>query len=306
MEYSKLPNPYDFANPVNDRKLFAGRASEIDEINYYLDHAKSASRAINLAIIGGRASGKTSILNMIQLGAERRGFCVIRVELDESDAESQLAFFGKVFDALVTAVCEQGAFEGIHGKTYETYRDMVDAYLIPDDKISCPFVFPMQYAKAMSQNNIGIPVSDAAFKRDIRIIQTTLSKPIVILLDECDVLGKSRVHIEKLRNIFMNAQGFMLALTGTEALFPLINDVFSPIIRQFKKINVKPFNKIRETRDCICKPLYNLGIGPLEILDTETLYEVSAIHDLSGGRPYEIQLICHLLFRRIQQGRSKS
>ena len=178
--------------------------------------------------------------------------------------------------------------------------------VIPDDKISCPFVFPMQYAKAMSQNNIGIPVSDAAFKRDIRIIQTTLSKPIVILLDECDVLGKSRVHIEKLRNIFMNAQGFMLALTGTEALFPLINDVFSPIIRQFKKINVKPFNKIRETRDCICKPLYNLGIGPLEILDTETLYEVSAIHDLSGGRPYEIQLICHLLFRRIQQGRSKT
>jgi hypothetical protein len=76
MDYSKLPNPYDFANPVNDPKIFAGRKTELEEINYYLDHAKYASRAINLAIIGDRASGKTSLLNMVQFGAEQRGFCV--------------------------------------------------------------------------------------------------------------------------------------------------------------------------------------------------------------------------------------
>src|SRR5215216_2866936 len=91
MDYSSLPNPYDFANPVNDPSLFAGRVSEMDEVKYYLNHAKTADRPINLAIIGDRASGKTSILNMIQYEAQRRGFCVVRVDLDETDGHSQLS-----------------------------------------------------------------------------------------------------------------------------------------------------------------------------------------------------------------------
>ena len=36
----------------------------------------------------------------------------------------------------------------------------------------------------------------------------------------------------------------------------------------------------------------------------ETFEDVQEIHELSGGRPYEIQLICHFLFRRIQEGRA--
>ncbi|MBV5342625.1 hypothetical protein JZU68_03085, partial [bacterium] len=127
MDYSSHPNPYDFANPVNDPNLFAGRKSTLDEIRYYLDYAKTASRPINLAIIGGRASGKTSILNMIQNESEHRKFCVARVDLDESDGQSQLIFFYKMFDAIITTACLQGAFEGIHGKTYDSYRTIVDA-----------------------------------------------------------------------------------------------------------------------------------------------------------------------------------
>jgi len=92
----------------------------------------------------------------------------------------------------------------------------------------------------------------------------------------------------------------MLVLTGTDVLFPLINEVFSPIIRQFKKINVVPFDEEDDTRDCVEKPLLSLEINPEELVKPET------IHDLSSGRPYEIQLICHLLFRRIQQGKSTS
>ena len=56
MDYTKLPNPYDFANPVMDPELFAGRTKEINDISYYLDHASRAARAINLAIMGERAS----------------------------------------------------------------------------------------------------------------------------------------------------------------------------------------------------------------------------------------------------------
>lgn len=303
MDFSKLHNPFDFANPVIDPKLFAGRKSELEDIEYYLNHAKSAPRAINLALIGDRASGKTSLLNMIEAGAKQRGFCTVRVDLDESDVETQLVFFLKLFDGIFTAACKDGAFGGIQGKTYDTYRSMIDAYEIPDDRTFCPFVFPMQYAKAMGNGNTTAPVSDV-YKDDISLIHAELKKPIAILVDECDVLTHSRVHLEKLRNIFMNISGFFLVFTGTGAFFPLINDVFSPIIRQFKKISVKPFESEKETKDCIEKPLRGLGIKTQELFDFETYREIESIHNLSGGRPYEIQLICHQLFRRVQTGKA--
>jgi hypothetical protein len=43
---STLPNPYDFANPVRDPALFAGRQEELSEIDYYLDQAHLASQPI--------------------------------------------------------------------------------------------------------------------------------------------------------------------------------------------------------------------------------------------------------------------
>ena len=164
MDYSKFYNPFDYANPVMDPKLFAGRKNELEEIEYYLNQAQLAPRAINLALIGDRASGKTSLLNMIEGGAKQRGFCTVRIDLDESDIETQLVLFLKLFDGILTTACKEGAFEGIHGKTFETYRNMIDANEIPDDKTFCAFIFPMQYAKAMHNKNFLTPVSDSGFK----------------------------------------------------------------------------------------------------------------------------------------------
>lgn len=48
-----------------------------------------------------------------------------------------------------------------------------------------------------------------------------------------------------------------------------------------------------------------IGLIPEDVFDFETYIEVNEIHDLSGGRPYEVQLICHMMFRRIQEKRAK-
>jgi len=60
-------NPYDFGKPVRDPRLFAGRQKELEEIDYYLELSKSAQPVFHhLALIGHRAAGKTSVLNMIE------------------------------------------------------------------------------------------------------------------------------------------------------------------------------------------------------------------------------------------------
>jgi hypothetical protein len=299
MDLSVFANPYDFANPVTHPDMFFGRSDEMAEIRYYLDHAKTADRPINIALLGDRAAGKTSILNMTEIEARARGCCTARIDLDEDDANSQMLFFYKVFDGIFSAACQLGAFGGLTGKTYSTYLATVSSLIVPEEQLFCPFLFPIQFALAMKSGNTRAPVSDHAVKHDLALIIGELKRPMVVLFDESNVLAQSRVLLEKIRNIFMNISGYMLVLTGTPDLFPIMDDVFSPIVRQFKKITVKQFVKDDETENCVRKPLQKFSI-PVEVSRSE----VRDIRELSGGRPYEIQLICHLLFRRIQTKRA--
>ena len=92
--------------------------------------------------------------------AIKEGLFTARLDLDEGDTEYQLYFFNKLFNSIFTKVCEAGHFGGLHGKTYDVYVDIVSSYSIPEDKLFCPFLFPLQYAKAMSINNPNAQVLD--------------------------------------------------------------------------------------------------------------------------------------------------
>lgn len=300
MKFTEFKNPYDFSNPVLDEELFIGRKNELKEIDYYLENAKKSKRPINIAILGPRASGKTSLLNITEIKAKKKDFCTIRIDLDEGDAKTQLGFFFKIFDGIFTSVCEKNVFGGLKGETYDTYLDMVNAYEIPKDKLFCPFLFPLQYAKAMNKRNYNVSLSDNSFKRDLDLIHKKISCPVIILFDEGNILAKSRILLEKIRNIFMNIPGYMLVFTGTSDLFPVMNEIFSPIVRQFKKINVGEFNDYEECEDCIVKPLEKAGLNLYQISNLIPEKSKKEIIDLSGKRPYEIQLISHFLFKRIQ------
>jgi hypothetical protein len=120
-----LANPYDFANPVSEERLFAGRRSELTDIKYYIDLAAKADRAINLALLGERASRKTSLLNRIPTLSAEKHLIPVRIDLDEGDTANNFALFLKIFNALLSRACEAGAFGGLNAPTFQASLEMV-------------------------------------------------------------------------------------------------------------------------------------------------------------------------------------
>jgi Cdc6-like AAA superfamily ATPase len=233
----ELPNPYDFANPVHDARLFFGRTEEVADISYYLNHAQKTKHPIHLAFVGARASGKTSFLNIAELEARRKDFCTVRINLNEGDVETELGFFRKLFHSVLMAAFNCGAFGGKNGKSYFSYLDLVSTYEVTDTE-NLPLVFAYQLSRALKSQNKDLHVADDILAEDLKSISEEVRKPIVVLFDECNVLRANRVILEKLRNIFMNMSGYMLVFAATDDFFPMMDEVFSPIMRQFKKVEI--------------------------------------------------------------------
>ena len=101
--------------------------------------------------------------------------------------------------------------------------------------------------------------------------------------------------LQMFRNIFQRIDSVALILAGTEAIFPRISDVFSPIPRQFHRIDVEAFGSWADTWLLVCAPLDDMTMHP----SIETARE---LHDLCGGDPAELQLYCHHMYTEIESG----
>lgn len=291
-------NPYDFINPIREPKLFAGRQEQLKEIDYYLELARSkAPKYTHLALIGERASGKTSLLNMIEHKANEKGFLSVKIPLNKETSTSDVLFFKEVLDGIMTKGAEKGMYGGIKGKTYRSFRRLIDNL---DIKVNIPLYFGTAYiGLKKKEHEAGIP--QHVLIHDLKELSKEAKKrgiaTIVLLFDECDLLAQNETLLQKIRNAFMEVEGYVLAFSGTERMFPALSDVFSPIPRFFKRINVENFN-FKETEECILKPLTE---EESKILDRRSIGE---IHWLTGGLPYEVNLIAHYMYRRHQERKS--
>lgn len=292
-----LINPYDFAKPVTRPDRFAGRETELADVRYYLKLAKNTPEPMNLAVIGDRASGKTSMLNIIDIESKEMGLITARINLNSADADP-INFFWKLYDALIDSYSTAGYLFKPGSDEEITYRRIIDSLDPEADSPNFPLRFPGHYALAVKG---GRQISEVKLQRDLTYIYELTKAPCILIFDECNVMAQNRVILEMLRNIFMNISGYMTVLTGTPSFFPLLDEVFSPIIRQFKKINIQPFKESDDTRQCVINPLRSLSLNPAKLVSGVALYD---IHTISQGRPYEIQLLCHFMFRRLQDQRA--
>lgn len=293
-------NPYDFINPVKDPKLFAGRHKELEDIGYYLELSKSKRpQYANLALIGQRASGKTSLLNMIKSMSDEKGFLAIKIDLNNEIVEDDTIFFKEIFDGIMTEGAEKEMYGGLSSKIYSGFRRLIDTF---DFNVEIPLLFGTAYVGRRKGNrNAGIPPH--ILVHDLKEVhKEAMNKgipTIVLLFDECDLLANNQTLLQKIRNAFMEVDGYILVFSGTERMFPAMDEVFSPIPRFFKRIDVKNFENLEETKECVLKPLEE---EEKKKVDTGGLQE---LHRLSNGMPYEVKLISHFMYRRFKETKTE-
>lgn len=300
MEENYKYNPYDFINPIRDPELFAGRHEELKEIEYYLNLSKSKKpKFFHLALVGPRSVGKTSLLNMIEHKANKLGLLTVKIPLNMEMVKNDILFFKEVFDGILTKGAEKGMYGGLNDKVYKAFRKVIDTL---DIKTGIPFLFGTVYVglKKKEQDIAGIPqhVLIHDFKKMYSEAKNKKIQTIVLLFDECDLLAQNEVVLQKIRNAFMEIEGYVLSFSGSEKMFPAISDVFSPIPRFFKRINVENFKDIGETEECLLKPLDD---EEKEAFDRACVGEINRI---TNGTPYEINLIAHHMYRRWREGQA--
>ncbi|WP_336328309.1 tetratricopeptide repeat protein [Halovenus sp. HT40] len=287
------PNPYNFLNPVSDEQRFADRQEELQEIERYLAQAE-AGNYYHIGITGNRAAGKSSLLNRVEELADENDHLAVKISLDSQIVQDQLKFFKEVLDSIMA----EGTNKGVIGDSLlDSFRNKVES-LDPDIEVSLGY--SSTYIRAMQSQDPEPDIPQRVLSDDLEDLYEKVAeggkKSIVLLLDEADLLAENDAILQKLRNIFSDIEGYNLVLSGTEELFERTDEVFSPMSRLFKRISLGPFESQDKTKECIVKPLSE---EEEEDLDEQCIGE---IHSITGGSPYEINLVAHHMYKHYNEG----
>ncbi len=291
-------NPYDFTNPIKDPSFFAGRIEVLKDIDYYLDLASSKSpKFLHLAILGKHSSGKTSLLNIITKRAEEKGIIAVKIALNNEMIENELLLFKEIFTGLTKSGMEKGMYDGTIEKVQAALKKF-------SERFTASFDVPLGVGHAhfgVQERTPQSGISQEAIIQNLKEFYVEAKKckipAVVVLLDECDLLSDNVNLVQKIRNSFTTVDGYMLVVTGTENMFSSFNETYSPLPRIFKKILVENFRTIEETRDGLLKPLSEEETKRLDFAS------VIEIHELTNGNPYEVNLIAHFMYKRMEESK---
>lgn len=298
----KLPsNPYK-RSPIKNLGDLAGRAREKKAIRYYLSLTASGGNP-HLALIGERGVGKTSLLNGAESIARDLKLLPVRLDMNELKAKSPGRFWHDLYQTLALSMVKAGCWGGEHGVIYGELLRMINSRhpgSIEKAVMQIPYVFSCHQESIDS-----FECPDALVVNDFNACLTELQSKeltgIAFLIDEADCLGRNVPLLQMFRNIFQTVEHCSLLLAGTEAVFPVLSEVFSPIPRQFHRVDVKPFAEWPETMELVLGPI------PKDLRDIVAPERdvVRELHELCGGAPDEVQLYCHHMYRSVEDNSSK-
>jgi tetratricopeptide (TPR) repeat protein len=295
MDIKKLRNPYDYANPVQDSSIFAGRRTELIRISSTLEQMTSTEAVKYIAVHGKRAAGKTSLLNITETLARKLGHFVVHIDLIASDT-TPVNFFTKLYEELIDTVDRTAILCAPDGRriTSRLIRRIINGTLPEDD-------FPLEFPESLQHAHSGGRLSEVALRTDLTYIAEHIQRPMLIVVDEAQTITADMNILSILRSLGAQLRGYAFILAGTTDFIGQINEVFAPLVRQFDMIKVERFIEEADVLDCMARPLASLGLDADRCVNN-LRGTARNLMELTDGNPYEIQLYSHVMFSRWQHG----
>ncbi len=303
-ESLRIINPFEYQGPLRRPELFFDRKNELEDARIVCEQIVRG-RIGGVLVIGGRGAGKTSFLESLQRELDKRKIANAKLPLDESMvAQGNEA---KLFKTILTELTEAAQRAGLIETSRATrLKQALMGFLkIEDIGIELPGIsFLLRASKQAVSEEFGYIMLRDGLKDFITLInsETSASNPqkgAILLFDEGDTLTRNKVLLQVLRNAFQETNGMGLAVAGTSKLLEQVSEVFSPIPRFFRKIELGPFPQESDVTEAIQG---GLNLAATEVKNKRMdLFVVHRAFDqvvitLTGRTPVEVNLLCYFAF----------
>ncbi len=121
-------------------------------------------------------------------------------------------------------------------------------------------------------------------------------KAILIILDEAHFLRGFADTVHQLRHLTRAIPGIGLVFSGESGLNQMFTDPAAPFYLQGKVVPIGNFTTKADIAECVLLPL---GEGERPLVSPMTIDHLTR---LSHGKPNQIRLLCHSIYRRYERG----
>ena len=292
MPDAKIINPFNPFGPIPPEN-FAGRQKEIDEFKHRLKSTK-AGTVQNMAVMGERGIGKTSLLRKFEQIALDENCIAVRIDLYPAiDSLDRLLY--NIYEEIRKVALH---YYGPLGRAYKNIQRFLENYTL-----SSPY-------GGIQRTGRETPI-EAIFTDRMIEMWSNISKKVsavVIMVDEAGQLAKIKGSLEFLRNSFSRLgekrAAYSLVISGKLGLFRTVSEVFSPLERFFSPVTLEPFTKkeVKEAIDVALAERNGSGTKYSRLSQAQFTAEViDRIADESEGQPYVVQLFGYWLYEQAME-----
>jgi tetratricopeptide (TPR) repeat protein len=284
-------NPYDYSGRAG-ADLFIGRRAELGRLDAFCASIAAGNTA-HILLHGARGLGKSTLLVRAEEKLAGAGIIFAKLTLDEGSA-TEREFFLEALLTLQLAVVAAGGFGGPDGEFASQLYAALAGQLPSRGQEGGPLRV-RAYANAMQAGRI----PDALLKADLEELLDEArdlgSAGLVLMLDEANQLVGNPETVQRLRNLLLVPSLLSVIAAGTDDALAAFDSAGVPAARHFQLMSIRPLGDVSETLDCLSKPLAAVGLLPPQVIPPSLAEE---IHALSGGSPYEVLLLGHLMYER--------
>ncbi len=303
IEEIQISNPFEYLGPLKNHEFFFDRHEELKNSLIVCEQILRGTSG-GVLIIGGRGSGKTSFVDELRRLLNQRNIANVKIPLNTSvvNPGDEVLLFRTIISELFKAAEEAQLLEKNIVRKILDYMDGLETNA--ELEIDIPGIkFIVNASKKGVQTKIPYIVLRDGLNDFIKFVNKNPKKGIragaIIIFDEGDVLTLNKDLLQILRNVFQDIPKIGLIVAGSTKLLTQVSEVFSPIPRFFRKIELGPYPRPEDVNTAIAVPLKH---ACKELYEKEI--NLNVIHNgfdpiiqmISGRMPMEINLLSYFAF----------